>query len=231
MGKNLFIKSKKKRKRILFYSSVESQIKELKDRLLKSRTGLCDLSNYNDIHLICGVVKDFLRSLSESLLTENLWKTFASLVEDDDDFNLSKQQKFDTLMQQLPKPNRDTLAFLILHLQRVASSSACRMPITNLSRTMVNLSGTKKNRNFLIRFFFFFRVQLLLVIHRNIYQMLILLVKLINKQKFLNIFLKYHQLIGRKCLKIMMVYFLQRKLNKILVHLFKHVNNIFLILQ
>ncbi len=125
---------------ILFriYFSVESQVKELKDRLLKSRTGLFDLSHYQDIHLICGVVKDFLRSLSESLLTDALWKTFATLI--DDEYDLSKQHKFDSLIQQLPKPNRDTLAFIILHLQRIASSPLCRMPITNLSRTMVHKS-------------------------------------------------------------------------------------------
>ena len=115
-------------------------MKDLKERLLKSRTGLFDLSHYPDIHLICGVVKDFLRSLSESLLTDALWKTFASLV--DDEYDLSKQSKFDSLLQQLPKPNRDTLAFLILHLQRIANSPLCRMPITNLSRTMVGVYST-----------------------------------------------------------------------------------------
>jgi Rac GTPase-activating protein 1 len=119
-----------------FTFSIESQVKELKDRLLKSRTGLFDLSHYQDIHLICGVVKDFLRSLSESLLTDALWKTFATLI--DDEYDLSKQHKFDSLIQQLPKPNRDTLAFIILHLQRIASSPYCRMPISNLSRTMVH---------------------------------------------------------------------------------------------
>ncbi|CAF1181234.1 unnamed protein product [Adineta steineri] len=113
---------------------VEGQVKDLKERILKSRTGLFDLSHYNDIHLICGVVKDFLRSLSESLLTNALWKTFANVIEEESDF--VKQQKFDELIQQLPKPNRDTLAFMILHLQRVAVSPLCRMPILNLSRTM-----------------------------------------------------------------------------------------------
>ncbi|UJR21733.1 hypothetical protein I4U23_024808 [Adineta vaga] len=113
---------------------VEGQVKELKERLLKSRTGLLDLSHYHDIHLICGVVKDFLRSLSESLLTDALWKSFAAIV--DEESELTQQQKFDSLIQQLPKPNRDTLAFLILHLQRVALSPLCRMPISNLSRTM-----------------------------------------------------------------------------------------------
>ncbi|CAF0991328.1 unnamed protein product [Rotaria sordida] len=113
---------------------VENQIKELKERILKSRTGLFDLSHYNDIHLICGVIKDFLRSLSESLLTDILWKSFASII--DEEFDLIKQEKFDLLIQQLPKPNRDTLAFLIVHLQRVATSPFCRMPIINLSRIM-----------------------------------------------------------------------------------------------
>ncbi|CAF0720401.1 unnamed protein product [Adineta ricciae] len=113
---------------------VEGQVKELKDRLLKSRTGLLDLSHYHDIHLICGVVKDFLRSLSESLLTDALWKSFAAVV--DEPADLTQQQKFDSLIHQLPKPNRETLAFLILHLQRVAESPLCRMPISNLSRTM-----------------------------------------------------------------------------------------------
>ena len=113
-------------------------MKDLKERILKSRTGLFDLSHYNDIHLICGVVKDFLRSLSESLLTNALWKTFATVIEEESDF--VKQQSFDALIQQLPKPNRDTLAFMILHMQRVAISPLCRMPILNLSRTMVQLT-------------------------------------------------------------------------------------------
>lgn len=120
-------------------SSVEGQVKDLKERILKSRTGLFDLSHYNDIHLICGVVKDFLRSLSESLLTNALWKTFANVIEEESDF--VKQQSFDALIQQLPKPNRDTLAFMILHLQRVAISPLCRMPILNLSRTMVQFNS------------------------------------------------------------------------------------------
>ena len=93
------------------------------------------MSHYNDIHLICGVVKDFLRSLSESLLTNALWKSFANAI--DEDIESIKEEKIDHLLQQLPKPNRDTLAFLILHLQRVACAPLCRMPILNLSRTMV----------------------------------------------------------------------------------------------
>jgi Rac GTPase-activating protein 1 len=130
-------------------SSVESQVKDLKERILKSRTGLFDLSHYHDIHLICGVVKDFLRSLSESLLTDTLWKSFTMIIDEESDE--IKQVKLDGLLQQLPKPNCDTLAFVIQHLQRVAAAPACRMSILNLSRTMVNEryeSMTNEKRTF-----------------------------------------------------------------------------------
>ncbi|CAF0967587.1 unnamed protein product [Didymodactylos carnosus] len=115
-------------------NAVDSQVKALKDRILKSRTGMFDLSHIADINTICGVVKDFLRSLSESLLTQQLWKTFALVIEEESDY--IKQQKLELLILQLPKPNRDTLAFMILHLQRVAATPQCRMPILNLTRTM-----------------------------------------------------------------------------------------------
>ncbi|CAF1187865.1 unnamed protein product, partial [Didymodactylos carnosus] len=111
-----------------------SQVKSLKDRILKSHTGLFDLSHIADINTICGVVKGFLYSLSESLLTQQLWKTFALIIEEESDY--VKQQRLESLILQLPKPNRDTLAFMILHLQRVAATPQCRMPILNLTRTM-----------------------------------------------------------------------------------------------
>lgn len=37
-------------------------------------------------------------------------------------------------ISELPQPNRDTLAFLMLHLQRVSSSPKCKMPISNLAK-------------------------------------------------------------------------------------------------
>lgn len=65
-----------------------------------------------DVHVLCGVVKDFLRSLQDSLITKALWNDFVSACEEND------IQKIKAKISELPQPNRDTLAFMMLHLQR-----------------------------------------------------------------------------------------------------------------
>ncbi|KMQ87610.1 rac gtpase-activating protein 1-like protein [Lasius niger] len=102
----------------------------LKDKFLKGK-GAPNLSNV-DIATICSTLKDFLRSLREPLITVGLMGDFirATTLTDKQDGDAALYQA----ISELPQPNRDTLAFLMLHLQRVSSSPECKMPISNLAK-------------------------------------------------------------------------------------------------
>lgn len=104
--------------------------KEVHDlRVLFQRgKGVPNLSQV-DIHVVCSVLKDFLRSLTETLITKSLWNVFATAAE------LLSGDRTCGLWQavsDLPPANRDTLAALVLHLLVVASSPQVKMPIENL---------------------------------------------------------------------------------------------------
>lgn len=102
----------------------------LKEKFLKGK-GAPILSNV-DIATICSTLKDFLRSLREPLITVGLLGDFirATQLTDKQDADAALYQA----ISELPRPNRDTLAFLMLHLQRVSSSAECKMPISNLAK-------------------------------------------------------------------------------------------------
>lgn len=74
----------------------------------------------------------FYRSLHEPLITVSLRKDFerATTKKDKQDVDAALYQA----ISELPQPNRDTLAFLMLHLQRVSSSPECEMPISSLAK-------------------------------------------------------------------------------------------------
>lgn len=74
----------------------------------------------------------FYRSLREPLITVGLLGDFirATQITDKQDADAALYQA----ISELPRPNRDTLAFLMLHLQRVSSSTECKMPISNLAK-------------------------------------------------------------------------------------------------
>lgn len=95
-------------------SGSEKEIKALKERFIRGKT-IPPLSNI-DIHVICGCIKDFLRSLREPIIPTDLWKNFSNAVQNVDDSQAVKDLY--TAINLLPKANRDTLAFLIQHLQR-----------------------------------------------------------------------------------------------------------------
>lgn len=109
----------------------DSQIKQLKERLIK-RHQVPDLRKINDVHVLCSFVKDFLNNLTEHLITYDSWYRFAKACD-----LQNEQERVATLeeaIQDLPEANRDTLAFLILHLQRISETAECKMPVSNLAR-------------------------------------------------------------------------------------------------
>lgn len=112
-------------------SGADRTVKELKEKFLRSKT-VPVLSKVDDIHAITGLLKDFLRNLKEPLLTFRLNRPFMEAAEVSDDDN-SIALMYQTIGD-LPQPNRDTLAFLVLHLQRVADSLDTKMDIHNLAR-------------------------------------------------------------------------------------------------
>ncbi|KAH9409818.1 Rac GTPase-activating protein 1 [Tyrophagus putrescentiae] len=110
------------------------QIRQLKAKFLTSKTGPPS-TRHLDIHVLCGVVKNFLRELDDPLVTRVLWHDFVRAS----DLTVHSQEKSNELLKRfidlLPEPNRDTLAYLILHLHKV--TDACletKMTITSLSK-------------------------------------------------------------------------------------------------
>ena len=55
--------------------SSDKVVKELKERLLRAK-GNPSLEQVQDVNVLCGVLKDFFRSLREPLLTYRMHKTF-----------------------------------------------------------------------------------------------------------------------------------------------------------
>ncbi|XP_063276998.1 rac GTPase-activating protein 1 [Prinia subflava] len=112
-------------------SGCDKTVRELKEKFLRSKN-IPLLSKVDDIHAICGLLKDFLRSLKEPLLTFRLNKTFmeAAEIPDEDNSIAAIYQA----VGELPQANRDTLAFLMVHLQRVAQSPDTKMDISNLAK-------------------------------------------------------------------------------------------------
>ncbi|CAG01858.1 unnamed protein product, partial [Tetraodon nigroviridis] len=112
-------------------SGHERLVKELKEKLVRGKT-LPSLSKIEDINVITGVLKDFFRKLPEPLLTFQLNKTFIEAAEIMDDGN-SLAMMYQAISE-LPRPNRDTLACLMVHLQKVSQSTDTKMDVRNLAR-------------------------------------------------------------------------------------------------
>lgn len=53
----------------------ERLVKELRDCFLQGKSALM-LSKVQDVHVVCGLLKDFLRKLNEPMITFRLHRTF-----------------------------------------------------------------------------------------------------------------------------------------------------------
>ncbi len=56
-------------------SGSNKEVRDLKDKILNSKTGMPALVQY-DVHVLCGVVKLFLHQLDEAIVTRILWRDF-----------------------------------------------------------------------------------------------------------------------------------------------------------
>ncbi|XP_030611774.1 rac GTPase-activating protein 1 [Archocentrus centrarchus] len=109
----------------------ERLVKELRDCFLQGKPALM-LSKVQDVHVVCGLLKDFLRKQKEPVITFRLHKTFmesSELADEDNCLAIMYQA-----IAELPKANRDTLAFLMIHLHKVMRSPQCQMDQNNLAR-------------------------------------------------------------------------------------------------
>ncbi|KAM8866979.1 rac GTPase-activating protein 1-like isoform 1-T1 [Synchiropus picturatus] len=112
-------------------SGSERQVKELKEKLIRGKTRPA-LDKVEDINVITGVLKDFFRNLPEPLLTFSLNKAFMEAAEVQNDNNSLAMMYHN--IHELPQPNRDTLACLMIHLQKVSQSVDTKMNDSNLAR-------------------------------------------------------------------------------------------------
>ncbi|XP_063071062.1 rac GTPase-activating protein 1-like isoform X1 [Engraulis encrasicolus] len=113
-------------------SGSERVVRDLKERFVRGNGAVPPLGRVEDIHAVTGFLKDFFRNLKEPLVTYRLNRAFMQAAEIGDEDN-SIAAMYQTISE-LPQANRDTLAFLTMHLQRVAQSPDTKMDATNLAR-------------------------------------------------------------------------------------------------
>lgn len=112
-----------------------SEIEDLQQKILKSKSGMPNLTKA-DVHLLTGVVKRFLQSLDETLITTTLWSYFAEAVRLEDSSETRTHMVY-YISNDLPSANRDTLAFLMQHLHLIAKHSGENsMTLKNLAKTL-----------------------------------------------------------------------------------------------
>ncbi len=108
----------------------EADANEVVQKFLRGK-GTPSLDKY-EIHVVASAVKKFLRSMKEPVIPSSLWKTFVNAANCPD--STDAEAALIQAVSELPRPNRDTLAFMIVHLQKVAESPDTKMNADNLSK-------------------------------------------------------------------------------------------------
>lgn len=132
-------------------SGSDRDVKALKEKFMRNN-GIPNIAEV-DIHTLCGCVKDFLRSLSDRLIPLTLWSEFSNATQaipsDDEEGQVSREVY--RAVERLPQANRDTLAYLIMHFQRIAECPEVKMPLTNFAKifgpTIVGYSCPDPDQN------------------------------------------------------------------------------------
>lgn len=105
------------------------QINMLHEEFMKRK--IPSLTEVQDVHALCSLVKKFLRStLEESILTQTLRPDFVLSAKSEDEAGVYQA------ISNLPQANRNTLVYLMLHLQRVVEIPETRMTIETLSKAI-----------------------------------------------------------------------------------------------
>lgn len=120
----------------------ETESKNLRDKLMAHKKGAPDLKTYTTRQL-CGVVKSFFRQLDEPLITTTLWREFNRVAATKD--KIDRINLLEETLDQLPPPNRETLAFLMKHLQHVLEME--RVGCYHLKRTFAPFVVGNSQRN------------------------------------------------------------------------------------
>jgi len=110
----------------------EREVKDLRDKFLAGRG--CPNLGQVDVHVLCGVIKDFLRNLREPLVPSSMWNLFTQAAGNPD--STDGDSEIFQAVSELPQPNRDTMAFIMLHLQKVAAAKETKMNLSNLAKIL-----------------------------------------------------------------------------------------------
>ncbi|KRZ18725.1 DNA primase small subunit [Trichinella zimbabwensis] len=95
--------------------------------------GVPNLKIIDDINVLTGCLKKFFQQLKEPLIPLTSRQDFICAAMEVDE--LKKMDRIHQTIKELPYPNRDTLSFLVMHLQKVADASVLnKMPKTNLAK-------------------------------------------------------------------------------------------------